>query len=120
MLERGEEAVTDTDGLECKSEVKVAAAFISSSLSTKPSEPSVLWGVISRLDGAVSRFLPFASFRLFDLSELLDETREALVFLRGGVTGLAFGGGGIGGSSGLCIVLARLEGGGCRSEEKRL
>lgn len=120
MLDRGEEAVTDTDGRECSSDVKVAAAFMSSSLSMNPSEPSVLWGVMSRLEGAVSRFFPFTSFRLLAFRELLDGTRDAFAALRGGVIGFAFGGGGTGGSSGLWMVLARLEGGGCRREEKRL
>ena len=62
MLERGEDAVTDTDGRECSSDVSVAAAFISSSLSTKSSDPRVLCGVTIRLDEAISRFLPFTSF----------------------------------------------------------
>jgi hypothetical protein len=120
MLERGEEAVADTEGRPCNREVKVAAAFMSSSLSTKPSELKVLCAVMIRLDGEVSRFLPLTSLRAFPLEELLGGARADLAGLRGGVVGFAFGGGGTGGSSGLWIVLARLEGGGCRSEEKRL
>ena len=121
MLERGEEAVADIDGrLACSSDVNVAAAFMSSSLSTKPSEPSVLCGVMIRLDGTVSRFLPLTSFRPFVFGDPLGVARVPLGVFRGGVTGLAFSGGGTGGSSGLWIVLARLEGGGCRREEKRL
>lgn len=93
---------------------------MSSSLSTKSSEPSVLCGVTIRLEGAASRFLPLTSFLAFAFAWLPDEPREAFTGLRGGVTGRGFVGGGIGGSCGLWIVLARLEGGGCRREEKRL
>lgn len=108
------------EGRECNSEVSVAAAFISSSLSTKSSEPSVLCGVIIRLEEAVSRFLPFTSFLALAFDWLAGGTRGVFPALRSGVAGRGFVGGGTGGSCGLWMVLARLEGGGCRSEEKRL
>lgn len=124
MLDRGEDAVTDLEGRECSNDVSVAAAFISTSSLTKPSEPSVLCGVIRFLEDpvprAVSFRLPFSSLRLFVLDCVLCALRAALVDLRGGVACLGLVDGANGGSCGLCIVRARLLGGGWRSDAYRL
>lgn len=77
MLDRGEDTLPDIDGRDRSKEVNVAAAFMSSSLSANPSEPSVLCGVMRRLDEPaglpVSRRFPFVSLRPLDLVTAADD-----------------------------------------------
>lgn len=126
-VERGDDALADLEGRECNNDVSVAAAFISTSSSTKSSEPSVLCGVRRVLADArgVCFRLPFSSLRAFVFAWALRGARLPFpaAALRGGVPfcgGSDFCGGTDGGSCGLCIVRARFDGGGCSSEAYRL
>ena len=125
MVERGDD-VLPAPGRECMSnEVRVFAAFIS---STSLSPLALVLGFLVGLDlFLASRFSGLACDRVRSATEVLVvdlETRERsdepIALFSVGAVPVGRTGAGTGGSSGLRIVLARFAGGGPSNDAKRL
>lgn len=121
MLERGDDALAEIDGRDDRrSDVNVAAAFISMSTSAAPSSEPRTFCLALPFSWLRSCSLPLVPFRPFDRVWDPSVARFDLVVLRGVDALPALVGAGIGGSSGLWIVRARFAGGGAKIDENKL
>ena len=125
MVERGED-VLPAPGRECmSSEVRVLAAFIS---STSLNPLALVLGFLAALDlFLVSRFSGLAWDRVRSATEVLvvdletrERSEEPIARFSADAVLVGLTGAGTGGSSGLRIVLARFAGGGPSNDAKRL